>query len=381
MVEFDEAALESEQSVAAADPSRLIYTLATAGAQVRMAIAAAAEAEPVRADQPPRAVLVAGDRIGAPACGLLAALGSDVAPVISCDGPVLPRWAGAADALLVATADGRHPRLAGLVDQASRRGLIIVAVAPEGSPVAEAGRVIGRDVSVVHPRAARWSLLAPLIQAGVDLGVVDAPAAAWEAVADALDEVAETARPGGDPFASGAKQLAAELAESVAVIAGAGSLAALAAVTMATSLALLACTPAVSLALPEEIAAAGALISRATREGGGRGAEADFSDFFRDRVEEDTARPRLIVVGDDPLGGAPSEADGPLGDLAAARAARALLDIAGEAGVRASTVDVPDAAALARYAAACAFGDFTAAYLGIGLGIDPGAPRPGELAH
>ena len=44
-------------------------------------------------------------------------------------------------------------------------------------------------------------------------------------------------------------------------------------------------------------------------------------------------------------------------------------------------VDVPTGTALARFAAATAFGDFTAAYLGIGLGHDPGAPRPGELSH
>jgi hypothetical protein len=36
---------------------------------------------------------------------------------------------------------------------------------------------------------------------------------------------------------------------------------------------------------------------------------------------------------------------------------------------------------LARFAAAAAFGDFTAAYLGFGLGLDPGAARPAELGH
>ncbi len=46
-----------------------------------------------------------------------------------------------------------------------------------------------------------------------------------------------------------------------------------------------------------------------------------------------------------------------------------------------SSVDVPDAAPLARFAAAAAFGEFTAAYLAFGLGFDPGAPRPAELEH
>jgi hypothetical protein len=89
-----------------------------------------------------------------------------------------------------------------------------------------------------------------------------------------------------------------------------------------------------------------------------------------------------VVIGEDSRAAqVPSEADGPLGDLAAMRAARALREVAAQAGVRSSFVDVPMGTALARFAAATAFGDFTAAYLGIGFGHDPGAPRPGELPH
>ncbi len=55
--------------------------------------------------------------------------------------------------------------------------------------------------------------------------------------------------------------------------------------------------------------------------------------------------------------------------------------LAEELGIRASSVDVPDGPPLARFAAAAAFGEFTAAYLAFGLGLDPGAPRPAELGH
>ncbi len=70
-----------------------------------------------------------------------------------------------------------------------------------------------------------------------------------------------------------------------------------------------------------------------------------------------------------------------LDEVAARRAASALRRLAEELGVRVSGPDVPDAAPLARFAAAAAFGEFTAAYLGFGLGLDPGSPPPAEMGH
>ena len=98
-------------------------------------------------------------------------------------------------------------------------------------------------------------------------------------------------------------------------------------------------------------------------------------------------RARLLIIGDDgeaddPALGDRSAARIQLDEVAAQRAAHALRRLADEElGVRASGVDVGDGPPLARFAAAAAFGDFTAAYLGFGRGLDPGAPRPAELAH
>lgn len=375
---FDESALETENSVSARDPSRLLFSLATAGAQVREAAERFAEADrsSLAEAAPPRSLLVASDAPGSAAAGVLNVLAGETVPVVGCAGSSLPRWAGAADALLVASLDGRHPRLAALVDQASRRGLVVVVVAPAESPVASAGRVVLVDVTPVHPRAARWTLLTPLLQAAVELGVVDAAAAPWDAVSGALDAVAENCRPSGDPFTTTAKQLAVEFAEAAPLIAGAGPLAALAAASTAEALGLLGGVPAVALRLPDDMARAGALLT-------GFGAASDEDDFFRDRSEDQAARPRLLIIGDED-GSADAErerADGPSDDAAALRAAQALHDLVSSAGTRSSTVEVPSGPPLARYAAAVAFGDFTAAYLGIGRGLDPGAPRPGELSH
>ncbi|MDQ6849316.1 MAG: hypothetical protein M3070_04935, partial [Actinomycetota bacterium] len=114
---------------------------------------------------------------------------------------------------------------------------------------------------------------------------------------------------------------------------------------------------------------------------------ASIEDLFRDRLDETVPeRAHLLVIGDDGEArdaslGARSGAQIQLDEVAARRAAAALRRLAEELGVHVSGVEVPDGPPLARFAAACAFGEFTAAYLAFGLGLDPGAPRPADLGH
>ena len=68
-------------------------------------------------------------------------------------------------------------------------------------------------------------------------------------------------------------------------------------------------------------------------------------------------------------------------EQAAQRAAVAIQDIASARGIVTSAVEVEVISTLARFAAATAFGDFTAAYAAIGRGVDPSAIRAGELPH
>jgi glucose/mannose-6-phosphate isomerase len=132
----------------------------------------------------------------------------------------------------------------------------------------------------------------------------------------------------------------------------------------------------VSMTLPDGLATAVAMLP-----GDGSGAS---DDFFRDRTEDSGARPaRVVVIGDDvdpddQALGQRSAAQMQLDEVAARRSAFALHELASRAGARSSTVDVPPGAPLSRFAAATAFGMFTATYLALGLGIDPSAPRPGE---
>jgi glucose/mannose-6-phosphate isomerase len=380
---FDEALLDEPAQLEHRDGHRLLWALATAGAQVRRAVETVGDfgIERIRGDVP-RALLVATDSAPSAASRLITRLSCTRTPALAWHGVELPRWAGPADALLIGSVDGRHPRLAGLAAQGVNRGMALAVVAPPGSEVAAsvAGRApvheLPRDL---HPRAARWSVLTPLLQTLDVLGVNLIPTGTLIEIADALDEKAEACRPNGDAFTNPAKSLAIEFAEAVPLIVGAGALAGVAARAISDALQQFAGASSVSVSLPDGVARAGALL-----RGSG---SASLDDFFRDRVDEPTQRrPRLLVVGDDGsaedmLLGDRSDAEIQLDEKAARRAAGALHDLAAELGLRHSTVDVPNGDPLARFAAATAFGEFTAAYLAMGLGLDPGAPGPAERAH
>lgn len=380
---FDEALLGDAQLLAQRDEQRLLWKLATAGAQVRRAIDTAPEfgVERLRGD-PPRALLVATDAPPSASARVLIRLSCAVTPAVPWHGVELPHWAGPSDALLIGAVDGRHPRLAQLADQGARRGLAMAVVAPAGSQVAAAaGRSPLHELGDnLNPRAARWAILTPLLQALDALGVHALPDTLLTEIADVLDLTAEACRPDGEVFTNAAKSLAVEFAETLPLIAGAGALAGVAARATADALQLCAGVPAVAVSLPDGTGRAGALL---------RGAgPATPVDLFADRDDEPVAlRARLLVVGDDgrpddPHLGPRTDAQIQLDEVAARRAASALHRLASELGLRSSSVDVPpDAAPLARFAAAAAFGEFAAAYLAFGLGLDPGSANPAELAH
>jgi glucose/mannose-6-phosphate isomerase len=375
---FSGELLDDPDALLAADRAGLLRALASAGAQVRRGLQLADEygVSTLAGNVAPRAVLVATDANAPYLSSLIGALASQNAPVIDWRDPVLPRWAGPADALIVAAADGRHPRLAELVAQADRRGLALAVAAPAGSPVAAAAaRHPIADVSylaTVALRAAWWALATPALQALDALGLADT-IHLLDQVADALDEVAETNRPDSSALTGPAKLLAAELAESVPVIAGAGPGATVAARRVAGAIQLIGGSTAMAAALPDDVARIGALLEFA--------ASAE-TDFFADRVNEAGIRPRLVLIGDDdPYGEHADTKWDSLGADAGRRAGAALAGLASSRGIGCSRVEVPNAPVLVRFAAAAALGDFAATYLALARGIDPSAPRLGELSH
>jgi glucose/mannose-6-phosphate isomerase len=380
---FDESLLEDADALALRDDGGLLWTLAGSGAQVRRAIDLAEEFDVSRlaAGAAPRALLVAVDNPAKGAGRVLVRLATTITPTMMWHGVELPRWAGSADALLVASSDGRHPRLARVTEQGTHRGLAVAVAAPEGSPVAQAaGRApVAHIPADLNRRALTWAVLTPLLQAAHVLEVTSVPPSLLARVADALDETAEGCRPSADAFTNPAKALAVEFAEAQPLIAGAGHLAGVAGRLFADALQLFAGVPAVAVSLPDGVAAAGALLF-------GEPQDSFDDEFFRDRTDEQLIRPRLVTIGDD---GEPDDeslglrsgAEIQLDEVAARRAAEALHQIARQRGLRSSTVDVPAGPPLSRLAAATLFGAFVATYLALGRGIDPSEPRPGELAH
>ena len=381
--------LDNSDLVHARDPGRLLWALATAGSQVRSAVAAGTDRWDPRdldVDQPPRALLVVTDSSAAIAGPVLAHLGGGQSAVLDWQSAELPRWAGPADALFAASIDGLHPRVATLLAEADRRGMTIVAVSPDDSPVAAAA---GHGIRVpietpANRRAALWMMLTPLLLAGRALGVIRASDDEFAQVAAGLDAVAEACRPDTDAFTNAAKQLAVEATECDLLVAGCGPLSSLAARSITDSLALMAGLGAMSLNLPDEVNRAATLLE-ITPSGP---AILSATDFFSDRDDAPARRRRLVVLtesGPQADSRLPFAREGmsphDLHELAAARAAGTLDDIASARGLVSSTPDLPGLTPLSRFAAATAFGDFVAAYAAIGRGIDPGASRDGERPY
>jgi hypothetical protein len=380
MATFSPELLDDSDALRRADRGGLLRGLASAGALVRRARETLDDFGVSRLSDRPRALLVATDSHAPYLSNLLGVLAGMSCPVLDWREPVLPRWAGPADALILVSADGRHPRLAELLDQADRRGMAIATAAPADSPVGViAGRYPLADLShlaAAPPRSTWWALAVPAIQAATGFGLIQPDGedvADLSELADALDQVAETNRPDSSAFTGPAKVLATDLAEAVPVIAGSGRGATVAARRVAGAIQLIGGSTAMAASLPDDVARVGSLLEFAAVD----------ADFFADRVANTATLPRLVLIG----GEAPAERgiEPPhweqLGDEAARRAGQALADLASQRGIAASRIDVPDAPMLTRFAVASAVGDFAACYLALGRDIDPSAPRLGELPH
>ncbi|GAA2496509.1 SIS domain-containing protein [Actinocorallia cavernae] len=373
---LDESLLDSPEGLAEADRRGLLRGAAEAGARVRTAARHAAEAGVgnLKPDGRPRAVLIAGPGAAAThtadLLGTLAGPGSPVvrlaptgvAPAAGALRWELPGWAGSVDLLLITTPDGTEPSLALLADQAYRRGVTVVAVAPAGTPLAEAAGVshalfvpmATAPYDHEEPLAASspgvfWALLTPLLALLDRIGLLTAPPEALEKVADRLDRIAERCGPAVVAYSNPAKTVAAELADALPVVWTEGASAGPAGRRFAAALAELAGRPAVVAELPEALAAHGALLA------GPLAASADPDDFFRDRVEEAPAlHARVVLLRDRPSGG-----------LSAAPTAR---DLALSHDTPISELEPEEGGELETLAELVAVTDFAAVYLALASG-------------
>ncbi|MFF7358902.1 MULTISPECIES: SIS domain-containing protein [Streptomyces] len=373
---LDESLLDTPEGLAEADRRGLLRGAAEAGARVRTAARHATEAGvgDLKPDGRPRSVLIAGPGAAAThtadLLGTLAGVGSPVvrlAPtgVASAAGALrweLPGWTGSVDLLLIATPDGTEPSLSLLADQAYRRGCSVAAVAPPGTPLAEA--VAGAHGLFVpmatapydqeEPLAASssgvfWALLTPLLALLDRIGLLSAPPETLEKVADRLDHIAERCGPAIATYSNPAKTLATELADALPVVWTEGPSAGPAGRRFAAALAELAGRPGLVSELPEALAAHSALLA------GPLAASADPDDFFRDRVEEQPAlHARVVLLRDRPISG-----------FTAAPAAR---DLALTHDTPISELEPEEGGELETLAELIAVTDFAAVYLALASG-------------
>lgn len=389
---FDESRVDSDEVLATLDSHQTLRALATAGAQVREAIALAEEAgiERVAGGERPRSVLVAslgGSAVVCDVLELLAEPGSPVPVSVRRNVP-LPGWVGPLDLVIAVSLSGRAPGPLALAAEAARRGAALLTVGAVESPLADVaaqarGVHIGIGRGRTTSRTALWSLLAPVLLGAGHLGIVDVDARVLTQTADRLDELADACRPSSESFVNPAKVLAADLAEGVPVVLGDGPLNGVAAARATSMLARTARVPATSGELPDDAAQVVACFdgpftaaySGGAPSPGGAGPQPE-DDIFADPFLDGPAAPRLSLlmlhdVLPDPM---TREAD-------EARAlAEAVTTAAREAGVRVSEVTAQPGHPLTRLAGQIATTDFAATYLALGLGLDPAvSPHVADL--
>lgn len=382
----DHALLDDQAAMEAADPGKMLWATASAGAQVRETAALAAEADlgALVDEGRPRAVVVAGVGTAARTGDVLATVAGSRCPV-----PVLahrsagvPGWVNAADVVIAVSASGRSPEALAAADAAARRGARLVAIGAPDSElqgVAERARAPFVPVPRRYPaRASLWALTVPVLLAARTLGLVKVNEADLAETAARLDNDAERCRPGLESFVNPGKTLALDLAGSIPIVWGSSPLAAIAARRFADTLAANARYPAVAGALGEANRGRVGLLD------GAYGALSESArDIFADPGEGDTdmTRIRLVLLRDGGLrDNTHNDEDADESVSVEERRAEAVQRLAEQRGVRVSLVEAEGASMLERLASMVAVPDFASIYLGLAHGLDPMAvPAISEL--
>lgn len=366
---IDEALLDDADALGGVDREGSLRVLASAGAQVRSALAEQHDLDRVREDGRPRSVLVAGlggSAVVGEVVAALAGAGSSV-PVQRRRGGPLPGWVGPLDLVVAVSQSGRAPEPLQLAAEAARRGARLVSVCREGSPLADVtararGTVLAvprtglPGVPVAGSRTGLWSLLTPVLLACGAASVLEAGPDELGAAADVLDAEAEACRPSSPGFVNPAKLLALDLDGSVPVVLSDGDVAHAAAARAVSMLARTARLPAVRGTLPDD---AGDVVSMfdgpfSGSGGGGRGGGGDlFADPFLDGPAGPSLRLLLLTDSDVAAHAGPVRA------------------VAERAGVRLSDLVAQGTRPLERLAFLVARTDFAATYLALGNGVDP----------
>lgn len=337
MTVFDDAWLEDRQALAGADP--VLRRLAEAGARIRRENGDAAE--PMRQLDSyvrPRAVIAAGGE-----ARFIRAILEPVCPVpfLAWSAHGLPGWVGALDLVVVMASDSADPGLIATVHEATRRGAQVLIACPPASLIAEHAGSRSTTLlptSTADPLAAAITVLTGLHEMGLG------PQVRPEAVADAMDKVAEECSPFSDVSENPAKDLAIGLADAQPLVWGGSVLAARASRRVAEALRAASGRAALAADADELLPI---IESAAPRD--------PFADPFTDVVPSDR-RPCLVLLDDG-------------NDDPHIRAAQTRLVAAADRNeIRVCKVVHRQGSDVERYATLLQTGMFGAVYLAVGLG-------------
>ncbi len=364
MSTLDEGLLDSAEELARADGGGMLRAVATAGAQLRQSAVLAQEAglDRIAADGRPRSVVA----VGMGGSGIAAEIARSIAgvrcpvPVIPLHSSQLPGWVGPTDLVFGVSCSGRTHETLTASQEAVRRGCRLVTVGSARSPLA----ALAEQARAVHvpvdrggrlPRANVWALSVPLLLGLHALGLASVPPDTVRAAADSVDALAGRLGPAVPPSDNAAKQLAFELASSLPAVWGSGDVSDAAAYRFACQLNENAELPVTYGAVPE--IAHNQIVALDGPFAGGAGGD----DFFRDRVDDPTARPalRVVLLRD-------TVEDG---YVAAAR--KAMVDVATSRGTRVHEVVADGESPLERLASLIVTGDMVSVYLALLQGTDP----------
>lgn len=358
MSPFEPERLDDAAFLSEGDPSGMLPSVASSGAQVRTSHRSALEAGVSRlsGEGRPRAVVVAGVGGSAIAGDLLAAVcgGGVPIPILTVRSYRLPGWVGAADLVIAVSCSGATDETQTLALEAVRRGCRLITVGRPGSPLA----AIAEQASAPHlpvvpvagavglPRANLWALTMPMVAVASAFGLVEVGPDVVEATAKRLEDIAHRCRPSSDSFINPGKTLALEIADTIPMVWGTSPVAAGAAQRLASQLNENAKYPAIWGEIPEVnhnqvMAFDGPLAER---------------DIFGDSPSLSL---RLIVLRD-------------LDEHPQVSKRRAMsVRLAQDRGVPVSEITAEGTSPLERLASLIGLADYASVYLALGFGIDP----------
>jgi glucose/mannose-6-phosphate isomerase len=268
---------------------------------------------------------------------------------------------GVADLVVAVSCSGSTEETLSALEEAVRRGVPVLVVGAEGSPVHDLAQR-GRGVFVPvpqgrQPRASMWALATPLVVAGAALGICDGSDAAVEAAAVALEDVAQRCRVDADELVNPGKQLATHLLGAVPVLWGTSPLAGMAAYRFACQLNENAKAPATWGVLPE--ANHNQVVAFDGPFAGGRGRPSD-DDLFRDREDDvDAGRLALVLLRDTDE------------HPQTARRADVSRHLAEARGIPVHVLSAEGASPFERLARLVGTSDYASTYLALAEGLDP----------